>query len=144
MSRLVAKYAAIMPITTALVLLLQGDLFSLSPWVIAGQMLCLILAVSARLSFRNQQFRAVAEPGSGSLVRTGPYRVIRHPAYAGVLTFLLISVLSHLSLLNAGIWLVMLLVVLWRIDIEERFLSQRYPEYPEYRCQTRRLIPFVY
>jgi protein-S-isoprenylcysteine O-methyltransferase Ste14 len=144
MSNLISKYAAIMPMATALVLLLQGDLFSVSPWVIAGQVLCLVLVVSARLMFRNQQFRAVAEPGSGSLVRTGPYRVIRHPAYAGVMTFLLISVLSHLSFLNAGMWIATLLVVLWRIDIEERLLRRQYPEYSEYQRQTRRLIPFVY
>lgn len=33
----------------------------------------------------------------------------------------------------------------WRIDREERFMTQLFPkEYPEYKKRTKKLIPFVW
>ena len=80
------------------------------------------------------------------LIRSGPYRWLRHPSYTGaLLTF-------YGFALGLGNWLSLLAVVvpvtlafLWRIRIEERVLATAFPEqYPAYAGATKRLIPFVW
>ena len=144
LDKLISKYAGLVVLAVALCFLLKGDLFCWDLWLLSLQILSLCLVIYSRLQFGTQQFRPVAEPGTAPLIIRGPYRVIRHPVYAGVLLFLLLSVLGHVSFLNAAVWSVALLVVLRRISIEEQFLRRRYPEHPEYQRQTQRLIPFVF
>jgi len=82
--------------------------------------------------------------GEGSLSRTGPYAVVRHPIYCG-----LIACGSGWALW-VGSWLtfgcVALLFVLLDVKSrrEERWLAARYPEYPDYQRRVRRLLPFIY
>jgi protein-S-isoprenylcysteine O-methyltransferase len=80
------------------------------------------------------------------VVRKGPYRLVRHPAYAGLLC----------SLLGLGValgsWLTPLLLLLpslggllYRIVVEERaLLLSLGDDYADYRRTVRfRLVPFV-
>jgi protein-S-isoprenylcysteine O-methyltransferase len=80
------------------------------------------------------------------LIRSGPYRWLRHPSYTGaLLTFYGFS-------LGFGNWLSLLAVVLpvtlvflWRIHVEERVLTKAFPDqYPAYARDSRRLIPYVW
>jgi protein-S-isoprenylcysteine O-methyltransferase Ste14 len=78
------------------------------------------------------------------LVETGPYRVVRHPVYAGgVLLFTGFAfALSPLVLVPTA-----LLTVTWalKVRVEERFLRVTYDGYDDYAARTRyRLVPFVY
>jgi protein-S-isoprenylcysteine O-methyltransferase Ste14 len=81
-----------------------------------------------------------------AIVRTGPYRWVRHPAYAGLLLIVIGCGLA------AGNWLALavcpmlpLPALLWRIHVEEaelvRVLGDRYRAY---RAHTKRLIPGVW
>jgi protein-S-isoprenylcysteine O-methyltransferase len=85
------------------------------------------------------------QPGH-ELIRRGPYRLLRHPAYTGsLMTFLGFG----LALGNGWSLLVVMAPVtvafLWRMRIEERVLAEAFPaQYPEYARQTKRLIPFVW
>ncbi|MFF3001723.1 methyltransferase family protein [Kitasatospora sp. NPDC057940] len=80
------------------------------------------------------------------VVRSGPYRQIRHPGYAGSLL-----VWTGYAL-GLGSWPAALLVPAlllgaygWRIAAEERLLLAAFgPEYAEYRRTSKRLVPFVY
>ena len=78
------------------------------------------------------------------LVTSGPYRVIRHPMYASVLLVTLMLVVNHLTLLRLGFWLVLLIDLHFKYLYEEKLLLQKYPEYMDYRNNTKRLIPFIY
>jgi protein-S-isoprenylcysteine O-methyltransferase Ste14 len=144
MEKFLTKFALVVPIGTLLALILQGDLFSGSPYIIALQLTGLAVALSARITFGKNDFKTTADPGSGRLVKRGPYKFIRHPMYAGVSLFILSSIAGHLSVLNAALGIIVLLVVLTRIPIEERFLKARYPDYEQYCKETKRLVPFVY
>jgi protein-S-isoprenylcysteine O-methyltransferase Ste14 len=81
-----------------------------------------------------------------AIVSTGPYRLIRHPGYAGIL----VSILG-LQLI-AGTWLAVLATLFIilplpvRIRIEEQMLlEQRGLRYEEYERRTPyRLIPGIY
>ena len=80
-----------------------------------------------------------------ALVDTGPYRIVRHPMYAGFALFapgtaLLLG--SWVGLLGA---LVLIAVVAWRAVREERLLCERLEGYAEYTRRVRyRLVPGIW
>lgn len=74
-------------------------------------------------------------PAHGRLVRSGPFRYVRHPIYVGgVLVF------GGLSLVFSawGLVLTGVLAVFWiaKARHEERLLLERFPDYAEYRRTT--------
>jgi protein-S-isoprenylcysteine O-methyltransferase Ste14 len=79
------------------------------------------------------------------VISTGPYRVVRHPLYLGMVVMWL-SISSALGSYFA--WPAFALLIpyyVFRLLNEEKILCQELPGYPEYRLQTRfRLVPFVW
>lgn len=130
-------------IVSIVVLGATGNLFSPSPFVIAVQAGSVALSVWARRSFPEDAFRVTATPGSGSIIRQGPYRFVRHPMYSAALLFIWTAVVSHLSVLTVGIGLAVSAVVVTRTIVEERLLRTRYPEYDDYARSTKALVPYV-
>ena len=80
------------------------------------------------------------------VVDTGPYRLVRHPSYTGLLLQLTGLALS----LNHGLSLLVILLpvttaIIYRIRVEERALLTRLGgAYASYICATKRLVPLVY
>ncbi len=80
------------------------------------------------------------------LVERGPFRMVRHPSYTGVL---LAFVGFALSL---GNWVALLVILLpigvafiHRMNVEEDALSGALaPQYTDYMRRTKRLVPFIY
>ncbi len=143
MIKLISKFFFPIFLAAVLLLLLTGNLLSASPWIIAIQIAALALGIWSRRIFQVGQFSTGAETKAGKLLRTGPYRFIRHPIYAIVLVLIWSSVLGHPSLTTVIVSVIMTIVTLIRIVSEEQFLRQRYPEYVEYARKTKRIIPFV-
>lgn len=85
----------------------------------------------------------VAIASDHRIIRSGPYRRLRHPSYTGALTSVFGLGLCQGDCLSAGlIFLPVLAVFLHRIRIEERVLAQAFPEtWPDYARQTARLLP---
>jgi protein-S-isoprenylcysteine O-methyltransferase Ste14 len=80
------------------------------------------------------------------VVERGPFRVVRHPSYTGVL---LAFVGFALSLRNWAALLIMLLPIFaafnHRMNVEEDALSRALgSRYADYMRRTKRLVPFVY
>jgi protein-S-isoprenylcysteine O-methyltransferase len=80
------------------------------------------------------------------LVQRGPFCVVRHPSYTGVL---LAFVGLGLSLRNWAALVVILLPIgtafVHRMNVEEDALSRALgSRYAEYMKRTKRLVPFVY
>jgi protein-S-isoprenylcysteine O-methyltransferase Ste14 len=80
-----------------------------------------------------------------SIVRAGPYHLIRHPGYLG-------SILMWIGVATATTnWIVILITLVamlsafvYRIQNEEKMLLTTNAEYGEYQKYTWRLIPLVY
>ena len=80
------------------------------------------------------------------LVERGPFRLVRHPSYTGVL---LAFVGFALTLGNWAAWLVVLLPIFvafhHRMKVEEEALAAALgSRYTEYMKRTKRLVPLVY
>ena len=80
------------------------------------------------------------------LVERGPFRLVRHPSYTGVL---LAFVGFALALRNGAALLVVLVPIFFafihRMNVEEAALSRALgSRYRDYMRRTKRLVPFVY
>lgn len=84
------------------------------------------------------------QPGH-TLVTSGPYSVVRHPSYLGLLVLSLGWALAFRS--GVGVLLAVLTIppLIARINAEEALLSSQFgSEYDAYRARTYRLIPGLY
>lgn len=91
---------------------------------------------------RNWGIPATRQTGT-ELVTNGPYKVIRHPIYSGILLMMLGTAIG----LNSTGWLVTVVVAIYFVASarsEESYMAERFPEdYPDYRARTKMLIPFL-
>ena len=88
----------------------------------------------------------VAVSADQPVVTAGPYRVLRHPSYTGLLLALAglgLTAANWVSL--AGVVILPLVALLWRIHAEERaLLAMLGDRYRGYAAQHKRLIPLVW
>jgi protein-S-isoprenylcysteine O-methyltransferase Ste14 len=79
------------------------------------------------------------------VITTGPYAVVRHPMYSGVMIMLLVTPLALGSFWAMVAVFPVPFLIVGRILNEERVLSKELSGYEEYRQKIRyRLIPFVW
>lgn len=98
------------------------------------------------ISTMRRNFKIYPDVQEGKrLVTKGPFKVVRHPVYMGILIlgYVWASVAgTPLSFLLLGVLLVDLIM---KIGREEKSLRERFgDEYKQYRRRTKRLIPFIY
>ena len=106
----------------------------------------LVFRFLARSALGKQYSVHVATSERHELVTKGIYRLVRHPAYLGLLCLFLGIPLCE------GSWAGLLValfggipVVLYRISIEEKLLAEWFGEqYRDYEKQTYRLIPYIW
>jgi isoprenylcysteine carboxyl methyltransferase (ICMT) family protein YpbQ len=117
------------------------------PWLqgigLALFVLGLALAVWARVYIGRNWGMPMSEKADPELVTTGPYRVIRHPIYSGII-LAMIGTAVAVSLY----WLIAVVLLggyfVYSATREERYLTERFPEaYPRYKKSTKMLIPFI-
>jgi protein-S-isoprenylcysteine O-methyltransferase Ste14 len=117
------------------------------PWAgIVGMVLGIGLRFWANETLGGAYTRTLRTVPGQSVISGGPYRVLRHPGYAGVLLMWLGAALA------LGNWIAlvaMALVLGWaygrRMNAEEEMLlASLGEEYRAYRRRTWRIVPFTY
>lgn len=80
------------------------------------------------------------------LIQSGPYRLIRHPAYAGYILLALGLTVGYSSLVGVLIIPMLLLPsVIYRLTVEDKLLAEHFGnQFKEYADKTVRLIPGVW
>lgn len=78
------------------------------------------------------------------LVMSGPYAFVRNPIYTGLSLALLGTGLA-LGPLWMMVFVVVMVMFLWRIHVEDGYMMELFPEaYPAYRAKIKALIPGVW
>jgi protein-S-isoprenylcysteine O-methyltransferase Ste14 len=121
---------------------------SVPPWVsMIGDLLVALGFLLVYFVIRENSYAAstiqVAE--GQTVISTGPYAVVRHPMYAGVLPLLIGTPLALGSWCGLFALILFMPALIWRLLDEERFLHKNLPGYTEYTRKVRyRLVPFVW
>jgi isoprenylcysteine carboxyl methyltransferase (ICMT) family protein YpbQ len=102
------------------------------------------LAVWARIYIGRNWGMPMSRKDDPELVKTGPYRTIRHPIYTGILlgmvgTTVAVSVFWLVAVVMVGAYFI------YSAFVEERNMTKLFPSaYPEYKQSTKMLIPFIF
>jgi len=115
-------------------------------WI--GVVLCVIglgFCIWARLTLGRNWSGTVTLKEGHELIQRGPYRIVRHPIYTGLLVMIVATaiVMGH----SVGVVGVLLAFVsFWiKLSYEEEVMLRQFPErYRDYQRRVKRLIPFVF
>jgi protein-S-isoprenylcysteine O-methyltransferase Ste14 len=126
----------------------RGHGLNTDPWR-AGLGLALFalglgLAIWARVHIGRNWGTPMSQKDDPELVTSGPYHLVRHPIYSGILvagagSAVALSWLWLIAVTLAGIYFV------YSATVEERNMAEQFPEtYPAYRRSTKMLVPFLF
>lgn len=117
------------------VVVLLGDL------LVAGGLVLVWLVLRAN-PFAAATVNVEAEQ---TVISTGPYALVRHPMYSGLLLLFLGAPVAMGSWWGLVTFPPLVAVTIWRLTDEERYLSARLPGYRDYCAKvTHRLIPAIW
>jgi protein-S-isoprenylcysteine O-methyltransferase Ste14 len=113
----------------------------------SGVVLCiagLAFCIWARFTLGRNWSGVVTLKGGHELITSGPYALVRHPIYTGLLTMFVgtVIVLGHVAGIIA---MPFVFGSLWiKLRYEEKLMLKQFPnEYAGYQQRVKRLIPFI-
>ena len=139
-----ATWAAYIGTFTPFLLILNGEPSVASDALTATSIVVITLGLGFSvysLSYLGRSFGVV--PKARKLVRTGPYRFVRHPLYVGEFVSFAGAVMAVLSPFSASLFVFFVMVQAYRATQEERVLKEAFPEYESYMAQAGRFTPRV-
>jgi protein-S-isoprenylcysteine O-methyltransferase Ste14 len=100
-------------------------------------------AIWARVNIGRNWGSPMTQKDDPELVTSGPYRLVRHPIYSGIL---LAGVGTSVAL--SWFWLIAVglsgIYFLYSATVEERYMTEQFQDaYPVYKRSTKMLLPFV-
>src|SRR4051794_12310073 len=116
--------------------------------LVSAAVLCvcgLALCLSARAVLGRNWSGTVTVKENHELIVRGPYRLVRHPIYTGLLAMLLATAMQQGRI--AGIvGFVLVFISLWiKLSTEEEVMLKNFSDvYRDYQQRTKRIIPFVF
>ena len=104
----------------------------------------LLFSVAARRHLGGNWSSRVTLKEGHTLTRSGPYRVVRHPIYTGILLAMAGNAIALGEWRGLVAVLLTLAAFLHKIQIEERYMLEQFSEaYERYRREVAALIPGV-
>ncbi len=101
-------------------------------------------AIWARVHIGRNWGTPMMQKDQPELVTSGPYHLVRHPIYSGILvasvgTAVALSWMWLIAVFLAGVYF------LYSATAEERYLTEQFPNsYPLWRRSTKMLVPFIF
>ena len=128
---------------------LDRQLYSVTvPIAVAGLLAVLIgvaFSIWSRLMLGGNWSNRVTVKENHTLVRSGPYRIVRHPIYSGVLLGMLGSAVQRGGIRCFAGVLICGLSFWLKTRAEECFMVQSFgDEYLQYRHNVNALVPFIF
>jgi protein-S-isoprenylcysteine O-methyltransferase Ste14 len=102
-------------------------------------------ALWARVSLGGNWSSAIEIKQDHALAQRGPYAVVRHPIYTGILLAMLGTALAIGTLRGLAAVGLALMAFLQRAGVEEAFLTQQFgARYTDYKREVKKIIPLVW
>jgi len=101
-------------------------------------------AIWARVNIGRNWGTPMTQKVEPELVTSGPYHLVRHPIYSGILvagvgTAAALSWQWLIAVALAGIYF------FYSATVEERYMAEQFPNtYPTYKHATKMLLPFIF
>ena len=139
-------------IVVVVILLARAGVFrhrglNTDPWRAGVGLALLVLglgfAVWARVHIGRNWGTPMSEKSEPELVTSGPYHMVRHPIYSGLLvagigTAVALSWMWLIALALAAIYFI------YSATVEEHYLAKKFPDaYPPYKRSTKMFVPLV-
>jgi len=125
-----------------------AQLYQGSAFDTVGLLLIITAAVIATWAFssmRSGTFTVLPEPKAGaSFTQAGPYKHVRHPMYSAVIIGGLGATLCHADVVSVVQLMMLIVLLIVKLQREERYLTTRYAAYEHYKTQTKALAPYVF
>ena len=110
-----------------------------------AQAMGVLLGLWAVKTMHLGRFNIIPDPrNDASLVKTGPYRWIRHPMYAAILWVMVPMLITDASMTRFAWFLVLLLTLMLKLHYEESLLCRRFEGYADYQQRSHKLLPWVF
>ncbi|NLR97793.1 isoprenylcysteine carboxylmethyltransferase family protein [Rhizobium sp. P38BS-XIX] len=104
----------------------------------------LVFAVWARFHIGRNWSGVITLKQDHVLIRSGPYALVRHPIYTGLMLGIIGSAVARRDIAAALAVAAVLYAVLRRMTIEESWMSDSFGrDYADYKARTPALIPFL-
>jgi len=81
---------------------------------------------------------------TGKLIMYGPYKYIRHPMYSSLFFGSLGVVLCQFVFWKLAAWGLLIVVLAFKANFEERALSKHYRDYAAYKASNSAFIPWLW
>ncbi len=116
-----------------------------STWI--GALLCIIglfFAIWARVILGTNWSGVITLKEGHELIERGPYRIVRHPIYTGILVMFAGTAIA-MGHLGGFLGLLLVFLSFWlKLKREEDLMLKHFPDkYAEYQRRVRRIIPFL-
>jgi len=116
-----------------------------SAWI--GAFLCvsgLAFAIWARITLGRNWSGAITLKEEHELIERGPYRIVRHPIYTGILAMFAGTAVA-IGTFGGFVGVLLLFISSWiKLKREEDLMLKQFPaEYSAYRRRVKRIIPFL-
>ncbi len=104
----------------------------------------LAFSVWARVALGRNWSAEVTFKEGHELVASGPYGLVRHPIYTGLLLMGLGTAINYGRVVGFAVFVAVCVAFGWKARLEERIMSAHFPAaYADYRSRVRAIIPFV-
>jgi protein-S-isoprenylcysteine O-methyltransferase Ste14 len=115
--------------------------------VLTSDVIVLLGFIAVFLVFKENTYTSaiVEVDPDQKVISTGPYRLVRHPMYAGALVMFLFTPVALGSFWGVLGTIPLIVLIIFRLLDEEKFLAEHLSGYKEYCNTTRyRLIPRIW
>ena len=126
----------------------RGQGLNTDPWRGAVGLVLFALglgfAIWARVHIGRNWGVPMTQKDDPELVSSGPYQLVRHPIYSGILvagvgTAIALSWVGLIAVVLAGMYFV------YSATVEEHYLTEQFPDaYPVYQRSTKMLVPYLF